>query len=349
MNTLQGTFKEFCESKVTLYFTHRDVDAKVNANHLVYENQRTGLKKSVELNRIRRIVFVGIPGFTGDAIYHLCRRTIPIDFLDIKGEPVGQVMTYDPGVYETNVSKQEKFISSSDSLEVAREVIMAKVENSAELLRRRLSEDELPDWKSCKRLLNEASSIDELRGAEGISAKYYFSKWNDILKSFKWEGRHYHPALGPINTMLSMGYTLMYNRMSSGLRAAGMNPRLGFFHMIRGRHSALASDLIEPFRNFVDAAVLRMISLGMVKPDQFTTDEYGRSIIDDNDCYHTLITEFEKMFSKECKLFRKTDNHWHSVVRSINDHIDDLAFSFSRYLKSNTPLHAMRVRPCKDI
>ena len=44
-----------------------------------------------------------------------------------------------------------------------------------------------------------------------------------------------------------------------------------------------------------------------------------------------------------------TDNHWHSVVRSINDHIDDLAFSFSRYLKSNTPLHAMRVRPCKDI
>lgn len=75
MNTLQGTFKEFCESKVTLYFTHRDVDAKVNANHLVYENQRTGLKKSVELNRIRRIVFVGIPGFTGDAIYHLCRRT----------------------------------------------------------------------------------------------------------------------------------------------------------------------------------------------------------------------------------------------------------------------------------
>ena len=107
--------------------------------------------------------------------------------------------------------------------------------------------------------------------------------------------------------------------------------------------------LILNFLYYFFPALLRMISLGMVKPDQFTTDEYGRSIIDDNDCYHTLITEFEKMFSKECKLFRKTDNHWHSVVRSINDHIDDLAFSFSRYLKSNTPLHAMRVRPCKDI
>ena len=53
--------------------------------------------------------------------------------------------------------------------------------------------------------------------------------------------------------MLSFGYTLLYNHVSAALTTAGLDPRIGLMHRGRGRHHALASDLVEEMRWLVEA------------------------------------------------------------------------------------------------
>lgn len=71
---------------------------------------------------------------------------------------------------------------------------------------------------------------------------------------------------------MSLGYTLVYQRTDSVLRAAGLLPWQGFYHQGRGRHAALASDLMEPFRHLVERQALAMCNRGEFKPADFLVE-----------------------------------------------------------------------------
>ena len=52
----------------------------------------------------------------------------------------------------------------------------------------------------------------------------------------------------PVNSLLNYGYALLRHRLACGVRLAGLDPWLGVLHEANGRHEALVSDLIEPWR-----------------------------------------------------------------------------------------------------
>ncbi len=84
---------------------------------------------------------------------------------------------------------------------------------------------------------------------------------------WKFEKRSAHPPLDAVNAMLSLSYTLLYNRMAAHLNMIGLDPYQGFFHSIRHGHAALASDLIEEFRPLIaDALVLKLLRRNQIKP-----------------------------------------------------------------------------------
>ena len=76
--------------------------------------------------------------------------------------------------------------------------------------------------------------------------------------------------------MLSFGYTLLYNHVSAALTTAGLDPRIGLMHRGRGRHHALASDLVEEMRWLVEALAWSLVARRQVKPDDFTASPDGR-------------------------------------------------------------------------
>lgn len=69
-----------------------------------------------------------------------------------------------------------------------------------------------------------------------------------VRRTFGFSGRARHPSPDPVNALLSLGYTLVYNEISSLLDGLGFDPYLGFFHQPRYGHATLASDLLEEFR-----------------------------------------------------------------------------------------------------
>lgn len=86
--------------------------------------------------------------------------------------------------------------------------------------------------------------------------------------------RRYWPALmGPAfrrdrgadgaNALLNYGYAVMRATVARAVVAAGLHPTIGIFHAKRGNAFALADDLVEPFRPFVDALVVSLLGQGV--------------------------------------------------------------------------------------
>lgn len=96
---------------------------------------------------------------------------------------------------------------------------------------------------------------------EARAAAYY---WDHVF------GDH-HPDFrrgrygGPPNNLLNYGYAILRAVTARSLVASGLMPTLGYFHRNRYNAYALADDLMEPYRPFVDQIVLEILH---------STDEY---------------------------------------------------------------------------
>ena len=78
-----------------------------------------------------------------------------------------------------------------------------------------------------------ASDIGVLMGIEGNAARRYFTGFAKMMRGpFAFEGRRKHPAPDPVNALLSFGYTLVFNEISSLLDGLGFDPYLGYFHSV---------------------------------------------------------------------------------------------------------------------
>lgn len=75
------------------------------------------------------------------------------------------------------------------------------------------------------------------------------------------------PQGEPPNHLLNYGYAVIRAAAARALVGAGLLPAFGVQHSNRGNPFALADDLIEPFRPFVDAVVVEMMRAGLGQGD----------------------------------------------------------------------------------
>jgi hypothetical protein len=88
--------------------------------------------------------------------------------------------------------------------------------------------------------------------AEGTAAALYYRVFRTFLQTdLGFQSRQAHPPTDPVNALLSLGYTLLYNQMLAAIHIVSLDPYQGFFHQRKHGHAALASDLIEEWRAIV--------------------------------------------------------------------------------------------------
>ncbi|MGN0916168.1 MAG: CRISPR-associated endonuclease Cas1 [Succinivibrio sp.] len=350
METSRQSLASFIEeSKQTLYLTHRCTHVSLlnNATIQIAADEENP-EKRISLDKIRRLVIIGHIGhIDSDVLYRMMIKKISVDFMDIWGYPQGQLEASDK---EENyfITVQQNFFHASKALEFAKQVIMAKIINGHELIRRK-SDLNKNYWHVISSNIKYANNFKELLGAEGYASHVYFSLWGCLLKNygFDWQGRQKHPALDPVNYMLSLGYTLLRNRLASALKSKGLNPRIGYFHIQRGTHCALASDLMEQFRPFVDTTVLKLIRKSIVKTNDFLY-ENGGCRCKCNDTFSVILHAFESMFANIYNIYWGCNSCWTRYRRSLNDLIEDCAQNYSLLLQRRDTICSWRLAPCKD-
>ncbi len=75
--------------------------------------------------------------------------------------------------------------------------------------------------------------------------------YKNLRKYFDFSKREYNPPSDKINAILSFLYTSLYALSIKLCIVNNLDPYVGFFHIRRGEHATLASDLMEILRPFV--------------------------------------------------------------------------------------------------
>ncbi|MEZ5454047.1 MAG: type I-C CRISPR-associated endonuclease Cas1c [Thiothrix sp.] len=185
------------------------------------------------------------------------------------------------------------------ALDLSKSFIAGKLRNSRNVLLRsaRDSKDETEKAQLVRaakslainlRNVGHAESADSVRGLEGDAARVYFEQFNTMIKpqmreEFEYKGRSRRPPLDAVNALISFLYSLLLNDCRSALETVGLDPQLGFFHVVRPGRPALALDLLEEFRAVLgDRLALTLINRGQVRAKDFDFRPGGAVMLNDS-------------------------------------------------------------------
>ena len=240
---------------------------------------------TVRLTDISQLVLCGNVSLTPQAIHLLCQENVPIVHLSMGHWFYG--FTQGMGLKNAYL-RAAQFRVAADTvrcLELARQIVSAKIVSQRTLLRRNASglpQQALDDLAQQEKNAKVADRAESLLGIEGLGAKVYFANFSRMVKSdslpSEWDfhNRNRRPPKDPINTLLSFGYAMLAKECTVAVAAEGFDPYWGFYHQPRHGRPALALDLMEEFRTaVVDSAVITAINTGMVRDGDFQTTKAG--------------------------------------------------------------------------
>lgn len=176
-----------------------------------------------------------------------------------------------PSKAEGNVLLRKKQYGYA-SAEIAARVISNKIHNQCAVLKkkRKKSEEEKEVIKKLeqfeKDVVMPGLSGQEIMGIEGISAKLYFKS---LFADYGWKSRQPRTKIDMTNTLMDIGYTILFNIVNALLEMYGFDVYVGILHTQFFHRKSLVCDLEEPFRPIVDAAILKALNLGQVNERDF--------------------------------------------------------------------------------
>ncbi len=268
----------------TAYIVNEISKIRALGDNLVIERQGQA-DCILHLFKLNQVVIFGKAELTASARNLLMLKNIDVTFMSKSGKYLGRM----ENPYGKNIFlRQAQFLLLSDNnhaLKLAKIIVKGKLKNYHSFLSRQSREHQdvhIKDIKSDIERLNmkidRAKDINSVRGYEGMGSRLYFSVYKQIFnKDWGFTKRIRRPPTDPINSLLSLGYTLLANHIDAYIKITSLDPYMGFFHQPTYGRPSLTLDLMEEFRPLiVDTLILKILNLGMIRPDDF-------KIITDND------------------------------------------------------------------
>jgi CRISPR-associated protein Cas1 len=303
------------------------------------EDERLKLYKGKELLidipifKVNQVVIFGEVTVTASTIRLFAENKITLCYLTEWGKFISRM----EGDLSKNVivrlKQYENHIDiENGSMKFAKKFVSGKIRNSRTTLMKSNRGEEkseafkaaIDDLNRLEKSLEEQNNVDSIRGIEGRAAAVYFSVFSEMIKGdFTFQNRNKRPPKDPINAMLSFGYVMLANEISSAVSSVGLDPNIGYLHRLRYGRSSLALDLMEEFRSlFVDRLVISIVNNKILKEDDFETVlgevKMSKKAIKkfleayegkkNDEIYHPLFkykTTYQQCFHMQARLFSK--------------------------------------------
>jgi len=211
-------------------------------------------------------------------------------------------------------AQHETLSDTARTTAIARNIIAAKIRNTRQVVLRGAREadsgaDKTALQETAKELaqalssLQHCSALDHIRGIEGHAARCYFSTFNCMIKSnreaFNINNRNRRPPLDRMNALLSFIYALLLNDCLSAAEGVGLDPQVGYLHVLRSGRPALALDLMEELRSVLaDRLALTLVNRRQVVKSNFCERPGGAIHIDD-DIRKEVVIAYQKRKQEE--------------------------------------------------
>lgn len=259
-----------------LALTKDDSVLRLESKHLTISFSGDEQLQTIPLPLIDRVVLTDTPRISGAVIQELLIRKIPVTFVSGKGEFLGQLHFTPGGECQRRRQQHQMSVSEKNNLQASCCLLEAKLYNQKRLLQRLSANRKLP-CRECReisklyKMLKFQTTVELLKGIEGLAARYYFGALKNFMPEWcGFSGRNRHPALDPVNALLSYSYAVMTGEFENLIRLHGLDPGIGFLHCDQYNTPTLAFDLMEPFRPvFCDLLVLDLLNHRRLREEHF--------------------------------------------------------------------------------
>ncbi len=291
---------------VTLYLNEQESIVKKRAEYLIvqYPDNHT---VEVPIIKVSQVVVSGNVTLTTPALHTLLEAGIEVCFLSMYGQFRGRLA---PPIAKNALLRREQYRAHFDSqrtLEVAQACVKGKLENMRTMLmraNRSLQDAEITAatvaMQTMIQQIPHSTTVGSLLGIEGNGSASYFAVFGKLLRApMTFTRRRRRPPLDPVNAMLSLGYTLLLQQLSSAIEMVGLDPYAGFLHQPRYGRPALALDLMEEFRPIiVDSVVLNIVNRRLLTVQDFQ-EELGGGVYLKPEARKTFYARFEERLQDE--------------------------------------------------
>ena len=292
----------------TLFVTSEDVYLSLDGENVV-ANREGSVVARYPLHTLQSIVSFSYSGASPALMGACAEKKIGLAFCSPRGRFLARVS----GSAQGNVLLRRMQYRVADdpmqSCRIAKNMIFGKVYNarwSIERMRRdhamRIDEERFAAVSARLQGLlpqiAEETTLDSLRGLEGIGAAAYFSVLDDMIlqgkETFFFHERSRRPPMDAFNALLSFAYVLLAHDCASALESVGLDAYVGYLHRDRPGRESLALDLMEELRPcLADRFVLTLINNRIIKADSFEFRESGAVVLTD-DGRRTFVQKWQE-------------------------------------------------------
>ena len=274
----------------TLFVTTEDIYLSLDGENVVASRDKTPVAR-YPLHTLSAILTFAYPGASPALMGACTQRGIFMAFCTPSGRFLARVCGESNGNVLLRRAQYRAADDPAQSCRIARSMVFGKIYNarwSIERTRRdhglRVDEARLSVVSTqLKELLPQVATettLDSLRGLEGVGATAYFSVFDQMILGekplFSFQTRSRRPPLDPINALLSFAYSMLAYDCASALESVGLDSYVGFLHRDRPGRSSLALDLMEELRPcLADRFVLTLVNNRVLKESDFLIRESG--------------------------------------------------------------------------
>ena len=275
-------------------------------------------------------------------LHRLASENKAVLLADPSGRAHGCVLPV-PGGKAVQVRRaQARLLGTELALDLAREVVGAKLQNQRRLL---LYYAKYPKGGSegaslralAQEVTLEAARLDDVAGADDLfvveasAARLYWRGVSQLLQGrCAFAGRNKRGARDMVNSMLNYGYALLQGLVWRAIIAAGLDPAMGVLHTSRGESVGLVFDLMEEHRQpVVDRAVISWLRRG-ARPGLNKAGDLKMA------SRNKLVCRFEAQLDRETSVGGRR--------RSYRQVIHDQARAFRAAIEDDQPYRAFRMR-----
>ncbi|MCU0445498.1 MAG: type II CRISPR-associated endonuclease Cas1 [Microscillaceae bacterium] len=237
--------------KRTLYFgTAYQLNTQ---NHqLVCTSRESGEIRTIAIEDIGFVVLDHFETYISPpAIEQLLAHNVAVVYCDAKHYPSGLLLPLASHTLQGERFQIQIKASKPRQKQLWQQTVVAKIENQATLL-----EQLGKDGQALRQLAKQVQSGDSTN-REAQAARRY---WASLFAELPGFARDRYGL--PPNHLLNYGYAILRAATARALVGSGLLPTLGIFHRNRYNAFALADDVMEPLRPWVDRAVYEIVQSG---------------------------------------------------------------------------------------
>jgi len=236
--------------KRTLFFGN-PYHLSVKNKQLKVVDKNIGEEKTIPIEDVGFIVFEHPQiTFSQIVIQLLAENNTAVIFCDAKHHPSSMLLHLDTHNLQGEQFRHQVQATEPLKKQLWKQTIIAKIKNQANLL------DVMGrDGQALHYMATQVKSGD-VGGVEAIAARKYWQRLFPVDFTRNRYGNAPNPAL-------NYGYAILRAATARALAGSGLLATLGIHHHNRYNAFALADDIMEPYRPYVDLVVTDMIDEGL--------------------------------------------------------------------------------------